>query len=287
MCYFSDEEKRKTFLNRMFAQEDMLKLADAFFHRALKLQIGCGAEPSLFPYNKELIRLGKAKKIPYISITTNANRLKEPEWRELLAAGLDEITLSLHGINKQSYEYFMTGGSYEAFCVSWQVLTSLKKEYPNFKIRINYTANSDNIKELGAFFDVFDTYALDILQVRPIQQIGNTAYNNLSWDALYEHYDSVIEKLRRESARRQITFIAPAKRDLMKEESENTDSLLVNSTFFYISPKTCWQSDFDLNKDTYETYAKRTHWGRTLFFKVFKSKKKIAKTKKQLNYRIN
>jgi molybdenum cofactor biosynthesis enzyme MoaA len=285
MCYFSDEEKRKKFRGT-FNQDDLPKLASAFFHRALKLQIGCGAEPSIFPYNKELIRLGKEKKIPYISMTTNANRLKEIDWRELVAAGLDEVTLSLHGVNKQSYEYFMTGASYEVFCSSWQILTAIKKDYPSFKIRINYTVNQDNMKELADFFDLFVDYALDILQVRPIQQMGNTAYNNFSWEVIYEQY-SIIEKLREACSMKQITFIAPAKQNLVKEENENTDSVLVDSTFFYISPKICWQSDFDLNKDTYESYAKRTHWGRILLSKVFQSKKKMTTTKKQLNYKIN
>ncbi|MDR0682838.1 MAG: radical SAM protein [Dysgonamonadaceae bacterium] len=287
MCYFSDEEKRKSFSHEMFKQEDLPRLADAFFHRALKLQIGCGAEPSLFPYNKELIRLGKAKKVPYISMTSNANRLKEKDWRELVSAGLDEITLSLHGVTKQSYEYFMTGGSYEAFCSSWLVLTDIKKERPDFKIRINYTVNKDNMRELGDFFSVFPAYALDILQIRPIQQMGNPAYHHFSWDDIYEQYDSIIEKLRRECSGRQITFIAPAKQDLVKEENENADSVLVHSTFFYISPKICWESDFELDKDTYESYAKRTRLGCALLANVFKSRKKMLTTKKQLNYKIN
>ncbi|MDR1436569.1 MAG: radical SAM protein [Candidatus Symbiothrix sp.] len=287
MCYFSDEEKRKSFPHRIFTREELSLLADAFFHRALKLQIGCGAEPSLFPYNRELIRLGKEKKIPYISMTTNANRWKDAEWRELVAAGLDEVTLSLHGVNKESYEYFMTGASYETFCSSWQALTEIKKEYPDFKIRINYTVNPDNMTELSGFFSVFSDCALDILQIRPIQQMGNTAYNNFSWDVIYEYYGPVIEKLRKECSARQITFIAPAKQDLLKEEKENTGSALVGYTFFYISPKSCWQSDFELGKDTYESYARRTHWGKTLLSGVFRSKSKRVTTKKQLNYKIS
>jgi MoaA/NifB/PqqE/SkfB family radical SAM enzyme len=287
MCYFSDEEKRKTLPHGMFKQEDISKLANAFFHRALKLQIGCGAEPSLFPFNEKLIRIGKEKKVPYISMTSNGNRFQEKDWRELVVAGLDEVTLSLHGINKQSYEYFMTGASYDAFCTSWQALTMIKKEYSKFKIRINYTVNQDNLQELGDFFDVFGRFSLDILQIRPIQQLGNTAYTNFSWDAICEQYDSIIGKLKTECIFRKITFIAPDKYDLMKEETKNTDSMLIGSTFFYISPRTCWKEDFDLNKDTYESYAKRTHLGRKLLSIVFKSNKKQKKTKKQLNYKIN
>ncbi|GHT62503.1 hypothetical protein FACS189451_07010 [Bacteroidia bacterium] len=285
MCYFSDDEKRKTLPHGMFKQEDLPRLAGAFFYRALKLQIGCGAEPSLFPHNKELIRLGKEKKVPYISMTTNANRYKEQEWRELAAAGLDEITLSLHGITKSTYEYFMTGASYEAFHFSLRILTDLKKEYPGFKIRINYTVNKDNLQELASFFEIFGGYRFDILQVRPIQQLGNTAYNDFSWDAIYAQYDSVIEKLKAECVQNHVTFMAPSKHDLIK--TKNADSTLTDSTFLYISPRTCWKDDFDLQTDTYDSYTKRNHWGRKLFAKIFQREKMATHTKKQLNYDIN
>lgn len=118
-------------------------------------------------------------------MTTNGNLYKEKEWRELIVAGLDEVTLSLHGVARQTYEYFMTDASCEAFHSSLQILTILKKEYPDFKLRINYTANKDNLQELSSFFDVYGNYRFDILQIRPIQQLGNTAYNDFSWDDIY------------------------------------------------------------------------------------------------------
>ncbi|MDR1369353.1 MAG: radical SAM protein, partial [Dysgonamonadaceae bacterium] len=116
MCYFSDPEKRKQMAAGKFQSEDIERIADAFFHRALKLQIGCGAEPSLFAHNKEIILLGKRKKVPYISMTTNANLLSKEDIHEFIKAGLDEITLSTHGVKKETYEYFMEGASFEKFC---------------------------------------------------------------------------------------------------------------------------------------------------------------------------
>jgi MoaA/NifB/PqqE/SkfB family radical SAM enzyme len=285
MCYFSDNEKRKTLPHGMIKQEDLPRLADAFFYRALKLQIGCGAEPSLFQHNKELIRLGKEKKVPYISMTTNANLYKEKEWRELATAGLDEITLSLHGVTEKTYEYFMTGASYEAFHSSLRILTELKKEFSNLKLRINYTVNKDNLQELSAFFETFGNYRFDILQIRPIQQLGNTIYNDFSWDTIYTQYDSVIEKLKAECLHKQITFIAPSKHDLIK--TENTDNALTDSTYIYLSPRTYWKTDFNLQTDTYDSYAKRNHWGRKLLAKVFQRGKNTTKIKKHLNYEIN
>ena len=56
MCYFSDPEKRKTYRGS-FTQEDITRIAQSLFHRALKLQIGCGAEPTLYKVLDQVIAL--------------------------------------------------------------------------------------------------------------------------------------------------------------------------------------------------------------------------------------
>lgn len=285
MCYFTDDAVRKAKQSRPFTPDEIQRIADAFFHRALKLQIGCGAEPSLFQHNTKIIRLAKEKKVPYISMTTNANLFQDADWEDLLAAGLDEVTLSLHGIRKESYEYFMTNGSYEAFRASLSSLTRLKTKYPHFKIRVNYTINNDNLEELTAFFDVFRTDHFDILQFRPIQRMGDTAYGDFSWDALIDRYDAIIEPLRQQAKALGITFIAPLKHDLLKED--NQDGTIADSTYIYLSSRSCWEDDFDLQTDTYESYARRTGLGGKLFRRVFQSGKKKKGSKKQLNYSID
>ena len=58
MCYFSDEEKRKS-LRGSLKYEDMEAIAGSLFHRALKLQVGCGAEPTLHKDLVKIIALGK------------------------------------------------------------------------------------------------------------------------------------------------------------------------------------------------------------------------------------
>ena len=284
MCYFSDEQKRKELLSKPFQKNDLPFLANAFFSRALKLQIGCGAEPSLFSHNTDLIRLAKEKKVPYISMTTNANLLHEKQLREFVEAGLNEITLSMHGVRKETYEYFMQRASYEKFRESLQILSDLKKEYPEFKVRINYTVNQNNLEELSSFFDIFGNYHIDILQIRPIQPLGNTDYQNFSWDKIYEQYEEVIGKLKVECLQRKITCMTPNKYDLVK--TENAGSAVMDSTYIYISPQICWKTDFDLQKDTFNSYSKKHHLGRKLFLKIFKNKQSMAKSKNKLNYDV-
>ena len=282
MCYFSSEEKRKTYRGK-FSKEDLPLISNAFFHRALKLQIGCGAEPSLFAHNEELIKLGKAKKIPYISMTTNANLFSEQDWERLLEAGLNEVTLSLHGVTQESYEHFMPGGSWEKFTDSLSSLNRLKDRFPDFRIRINYTANNDNFEELGSFFNIFDSIRFDIIQVRPIIPMENSDYQNFSWDIITEKYDIVIEPLKKICQQKGITFIAPSRSDLTNEKNDNNS--LAGQTYCYISPRSIWKDGFVLGKDSFESYSGKNHIGWKYLKKVFQ-KKRSNTNKRNLNYEV-
>jgi MoaA/NifB/PqqE/SkfB family radical SAM enzyme len=288
MCYFSDENKRKQ-LKGIMKEADLPLLARAFFHRALKLQIGCGAEPSLFRHNKELILLGKSCGIPYISMTTNGNLFSGQDLREFVAAGLNEITLSLHGVRRETYEYFMQGASFDKFLATMDNLTKIKKQKQNFKVRLNYTVNKDNLEELQNFFSVLGTYDFDILQIRPVQKIGDTAYSNFSHEEIYNAYDLVLEKLKKECSRRNITLLMPQKEDLIKEKNNN--ARIAEATYFYLRPDYYWQEDFDLTTDTYETYSNRKHTGWQMFKLIFHSGSENSsstedKEKRYLNYEI-
>lgn len=137
MCYFTDEDYVKT-LKGQFKDEELELVASKIFKRALKLQIGCGTEPTLYKNLVKIVELGKAYKVPYISLTTNANLLTEAKIEALLKAGLNEFTVSLHGVTKKTYENFMKKASYEKFHNVFVAFQNLKKQY-KFKVRINYT----------------------------------------------------------------------------------------------------------------------------------------------------
>jgi len=76
MCYFTDADYVKT-LKGQFKSEELEQVAKTIFKRAIKLQIGCGTEPTLYKNLPEIVKLGKQYGVPYISVTTNANLLDE------------------------------------------------------------------------------------------------------------------------------------------------------------------------------------------------------------------
>ena len=282
MCYFSDDEKRKTMQGKLSGYQ-ITKIAKKFFPYALKLQIGCGAEPTLYNDITHIISLAKQYNIPYISMTTNANLLQKQDLYEYIKAGLNEITISLQGVKKTTYETLMENASFEKFIKSLTYITSLKKEFKNFKLRINYTINEDNCEELADFFNVFGSYDMDFLQLRPIQKIGESKYDNFSWQYLIDHYDSTIGFLKQECSRRNITIICPDKEDLTKED--NNQSIVFKYAYIYISPKEIFTEDFDIDNQTYHSYQRKHRFTSEILKTIF-SKNLSSDIKTKLNYDI-
>ncbi|WP_299223695.1 radical SAM protein [uncultured Psychroserpens sp.] len=282
MCYFTDADYLKT-LKGQFKDEDLNLVAKTIFKRALKLQIGCGTEPTLYKNLVRIVELGKQYNVPYISITTNANLLTEEKIEALLKAGLNEFTISLHGVTKESYESFMKKASYEKFQNAFKAFAKLKANY-DFKVRINYTFNKDNFYELNDFFDHFDAKAFDILQIRPIQKIGNTEYNDFDISTLEEDYPKLIDSTRATCKNNGIILMAPSSISDLK--TENQSSFIFEYTFCYISPNKFWKQGFNWREESFNEYSRKIKWSQTLFSNIFRSKAELKSLSNRLNYEI-
>ncbi|HAB27703.1 MAG: radical SAM protein [Xanthomarina sp.] len=282
MCYFTDADYVKT-LKGQFKEEELNQVAKTIFNRALKLQIGCGTEPTLYKDLVKVVELGKLYKVPYISITTNANLLDEAKIEALLKAGLNEFTISLHGVHKESYENFMQKASYEKFHNAFMAFEKLKKTY-DFKVRINYTFNKDNFYELADFFKHFNGASFDILQIRPIQKIGNTEYNDFDLDAIRADYPELIQNIRSQCKENHITLLAP--NTIPENQRVNASSLIFDYTFCYVSPQKFWKDGFNWNHESFNAYSKKIGWSKTLWSNIFKSEKELKSMSNRLNYEV-
>lgn len=292
MCYFTDDEYVRTNMKGIFKETDLEELAKVNFKNALKLQIGCGAEPTLFKHNVKLIEIAKKHKVPYISMVTNGNLLENQDIIDLSTAGLNEFIFSMHGVFKETYEDLMDKGIYEKFHAVLGYITEEKKKNPKLRLRINYTFNADNFYELKEFFKVYDKYSIDIIQLRPIDKIGETTYNNFSLKTIENDYKEVISLLKKESSKRGITFLSPRTINRNEEESlkvktENDSSYLIPYTYCYVSPKYFWKDDFDWKTETFAHWQKRNSWNNVLFKNIFLSKKDLEKpNRNMLNYSV-
>lgn len=278
MCYFSNEEKRNE-MNGSIKADDLERISESIFKQALKLQIGCGAEPSLYKHNSDIVKLGKACNVPYISYTTNANLLTNNEIDSLLEAGLDEFTISLHGVYKETYEYLMQNASYEKFLTVINYLSEVKKRFPLYKLRVNYTVNEINLEEL---VDFFKAVSIDILQIRPITDIGGEIKSIQNKEAFNVKFNSITGSLKEQTKENGIILIAPVLEVLKKKK--NRSSSIMDSIYCYISPRNFFQDDFDWRNETFREYSRRTSYASKLFWGIFKKKKLMDNF---LNYDIN
>lgn len=292
MCYFTDEDYVRNNMKGIFKEENMEEIANAIFKNALKLQIGCGAEPTLFKHNTKLIEIAKNHRVPYISMITNGNLLEREDVTNFANAGLDEFILSMHGVTKETYEDLMDKGVYEKFHSVLQSITEQKKTNPKLRLRINYTFNQDNFHELKDFFKVYDQYAIDVIQLRPIDKIGETTYNQFSLKKIEKDYLEISNFLKTEAQKRKITLLYPQsiyrnEKESLKVKTQNDSSYLIPYTYCYVSPKYFWKDDFDWKSETFSDWKKRNNWNITLLKNAFNSKKKLDETNRNmLNYSV-
>lgn len=292
MCYFTDEAYVKKNMKGMMKEEDLEAMAKVNFRHALKLQVGCGAEPTLFKHNTKLIQLAKQYGIPYVSMVTNGNLLSADDIAHFADAGLNEFIFSMHGVYKERYEDLMGKGDYDKFHNALRMISEQKKKSPKLKLRINYTFNEDNFAELADFFEIYDPYDIDVIQLRPIDKIGDTAYDNFSLKKIESSYKELTSTLKKDAADRGTTVLYPE--SIQREEAEslivktqNDSSYLVPFTYCYVSPKFYWKDDFDWRTETFASWQKRNNWNMTLFKNIFRSRASLNKpNRNMLNYSV-
>jgi len=285
MCYFTDKDYVKK-LKGLFPKEELPLLSKAILSRAAKLQVGCGTEPTLYKNLDTIFKLAQEAKVPYVSMTTNANLIEKDKLRNWVEHGLNEITVSLHGVTKESYEHFMGKGNFDRFLLSLTYITEIKKEFPDFKLRINYTFNEDNFIELREFWTVFKGIDVDYLQIRPIDNIGNTEYQNFSLEKILPVYEDVYQTVNKHAIKNGTILIAP-KIDRL-EYKQSVNSVIQPFTYCYVSPLAFWHKDFNWKNETYDDYCKRTGFISKISKLIFAKKSTLERLKnKTLNYDIN
>ena len=286
MCYFTDENYVKK-TKGLFPKEDLDILANKMFKRALKLQIGCGTEPTLYKDLPKIVQLGKQHKVPYISLTTNGNLLTKEKVNELVNEGLDEFTISLHGVKKDTYEDFMGKASFEKFHEVLQAISEAKTINPKLTLRINYTFNKDNFTELKDFFSIYGKYNPDVLQIRPMKKMGNTTYQDTNISSLKNSYDTTLDLIKTEAKNRKMILLATSNYDRLISEA-NVESSVYNFTYCYIRPGYTWKNNFDYKTDNFNDFAKKINLSKTLLTNVFANKKKLntLEIKTSLDYTI-
>ena len=265
MCFFSNDAFRKGGKG-VFSKDDLHQLADMFFPHALLVVIGCGAEPTLYPDFPTIVRLAKEHRVPKVGLTTNGQLLTAEHIRQLIAYNLDELTISVHGVKKATYERFMVNASFEKLHDILRTLEDERGQASSPALRINYTVNPDNLEELRDIFEVYGRYNIATLQARPIMDFEGKYRRMLSEKDL-GLYRRIMQELKAKALERDITFLANITDPLF--EKENYSSMILQAVHRRITPLSVWRDDFDWRTESYDAFCKRIGWGTFLFKGIF------------------
>lgn len=293
MCYFSNEEERNKRKSGRLTNEQLEHVAHALFKRAVKLQIGCGAEPTVDPEGAlRLVQLGKQYGVPYIALTTNGARMSYERLHALVEAGLDELTISLHGVHRKTYEAMMgPTAEYDAFLNLLQTIRHIKAEYPRFDIRVNYTMNADNVDELADFDTLFADVPINQLQLRPVRKIGKSDYQNFDLTHVSACLETVIRPLAERCRKKGITVLFPEQIHIERFEgtsdADPRENLIALFTYINITPQSYPRHEIHFETENYETYAQRRQIGRQLFRSIFASRQRCAQIETFLSNSLN
>ncbi|GJD86285.1 GTP 3',8-cyclase [Methylobacterium haplocladii] len=185
--------------------------------------VGAYAEPLL---NKDLFDLVKTAhdRGAFTAITTNAMPLVPAFSRRLIEAGLDMMSISLHGATRQTAEAIMLKSNFERVIDNIRCLQSLKLEKNTTKpeIYFNFVSQLQNVDEIADFIDL--AADLNVKHVQIIHLIDGDEAVDRSTN-LVHHPERLLPNLRRAlergSMRNVHVNISPAYAGLLEADAAN------------------------------------------------------------------
>jgi molybdenum cofactor biosynthesis enzyme MoaA len=261
MCFFSDPQWRHAHMKGQFAESEIERLAGMFFGQALQVHIGCAMEPTMFRDYPRLVEIARRHQVPFVGFTTNGQRLTAQAFQRMAIAGLSEITISTHGVQRESYENLMKGASYsrhhDALKMIDEVRRKLGAKAP--RLRLNYTVCPQNLAELDSFFDVYGGYGINTVQLRPIADFGDTNYRDKDLTPHLVRYNACIDRIAAASRSRGIALLAN-RLDPTHTRANAAASVYLEGILRYLNPNLVWRSDFSWRSDGYRAHKHRIGW---------------------------
>ncbi|NIX78085.1 radical SAM protein [Microvirga terricola] len=267
MCFFSSATWRTEHAKGRLTKSELERIASMLFPLAIQVHFGASMEPTTFKDYPWLVRLAKQHKVPFVGFTTNAQLLTSDGIRQLAAAGLDEITISSHGVHKDTYERLMRGASFEKHHETLRDLASVRSLNKLPRLRINFTINPDNLEELKSFFDVYGAYNLTTLQLRPVFDFADTEYRNNDLSKYLDRYRAITADIIREGANRRVHVLANVSDPT--HEGGNVFAHVYRTAFLRaVSPEFVWTKDFDWRNESLADYCNRIGWRKMLLRQI-------------------
>ena len=146
------------------------KIVDPLIPSLESVRLQGEGEPFLCKDIFKMIRYLKTKSV-HVNTVSNATLLTKELCRNILLSGLDEISFSIDGATKETYEQIRTGANFEHVTENIKTLTTLaaNSTSPNLKICAFVVAMKKNMHELPGIVDLVHKLGIRNLWVQDVQ----------------------------------------------------------------------------------------------------------------------
>lgn len=180
MCFQVDKDLPvpKTTKVPFMSMDTFKKIVDECAKNGLPaLKLSWRGEPMLNRNFTEMLRYAKLKGILEVTSLTNATLMNETICREIVAARLDQLVISVDGFTKETYEKIRVGADYNV--VMNNIMTLLKIRGKAFKpfIRLQYTESPINRHETQDFYSYWKD-RVDEITISYCQDFGSPEKNS-------------------------------------------------------------------------------------------------------------
>ena len=273
MCHFSDPNWRGANAKGWLTEAELERIAEQLFPQALQVHFGASMEPTTFRNYPWLIKLAKRYQVPFVGFTTNGQLLTRPSFEAMAAYGLDEITISTHGVRKNTYERLMKRASYDRHLQMLDDITAVRASSKKPLLRVNYTVNSENIDELQDFFDIYGSYNLSTLQIRLVFDLGDTEYKEKNSEIFLGKYQKALQNIILECKKRGVNVLANVNDP--SHNQKNYSAYVYEKAFLrIITPSVVWNDNFDWRNESLDEYCRRTEWRKELASMIIRPREK-------------
>lgn len=155
MCFHVDDDLpvTKTTAVQNMTMDTFKKIVDECAKNGLPaLKLSWRGEPMLNKNFTEMLRYAKDKGILEVTSLTNATLMDEKICREIVAAKLDQLVISIDGFTKETYEKIRVGADFETVKNNVMNLIKIRNNARKPFIRLQYTESSINRHETADFY---------------------------------------------------------------------------------------------------------------------------------------
>lgn len=174
-CYFSAPDAHNIFRPAM-SLEDFRSIAKMVFPLTRILYLSCGAEPFLTKGFERYIQIAGQYRIPFTGYITNGLLFTEDIIVSSVENRISEITISIDGATKQTYEYIRQRGNFDQLMSKLQLyrdtVARIKKPLP--LLRFNYTVTRTNHQEMPLLVDLAASFGVTTVKFRIYEDWGGS-----------------------------------------------------------------------------------------------------------------